>query len=111
MKVIHESQNGIELFRLEGNLALSGVREAKSVIKPLVDDSTTSKILINFEKVQLMDSSGIGFLMASFNAMRKRKGKFALCNLNSMIIDILKSTHLDDLLTIFPNEDQGLKKL
>ena len=103
MEITQEEKNDIKVFYLSGSLALVGVKAAKEVIKPVVDDASVSKILLNMSNVTMLDSSGIGFLVATFKATQKRKGKFALSNCNDVLMGIFKSTHLDNVLKNFLN--------
>lgn len=111
MEITQENKDGVEIFYLEGSLALVGVKAAKEVIKPVVDDASITRILLNMKGVSMLDSSGIGFLVATFKATQKRKGKFALCNCNDVLMGIFKSTHLDNVLSIFPTEEEALTSL
>ena len=108
MEIAHEQKDGIEIFRFVGNLALTGVKEAKVVVKPLVDDESVAKVVINMEGVSLIDSSGIGFLVSVYNTMKKRSAQFVLCSLNEVIRDIFKSARLDTILAIEENEEKAL---
>lgn len=111
MEIIRDKKNDIEIIRLSGNLALAGVKEAKSNIKPIIEDPSVKKIIINMKGVKLLDSSGIGFLVASTKAAQKREANLALCNCSDDIMDIFKSTHLDNYLNLYDNEENAVSNI
>ncbi|MBF0349549.1 MAG: STAS domain-containing protein [SAR324 cluster bacterium] len=111
MEISREEKNGAVIFHLNGNLALTGVKVAKTDIKPAVEDVAITKIIIDMKNVNLMDSSGIGFLVASAKTILKRGGKFALCDCQRIVAEIITSTHLDDFLQIFPSMDDAVSQI
>ena len=108
MQIEHQEKEGIHIFQLEGNLTLNGVKIAKQTIRPIVDDESTQSVVLDFTKVKLIDSSGIGFLVSSFNRLKGRKAKMVLFGLNDVILDIFKSTRLDSIFTIVASEEEAI---
>ena len=111
MAVTHENVNGVDVFRIKGNLVLAVATEVKSTIKPVASDTTVSKILIDMSDVAVIDSTGIVFLVTVLKATKKRSASFGLCNVNEVIVNIFKSTHLDDMFSIYPTEEEALANL
>ena len=108
MEIKHQQQAGIEIFRLTGTLAQAAAIEAKHAIFPHISSPQVNKVLINLKEVPFMDSSGIGLMVSFLNMMRDRKGKLALSNLGGGVMDIMKTTRLDTIFTIYPTEEEAL---
>ena len=108
MNFNRENKNGIEVIRITGNLVLTGVKEIKDQLKPVIDDESVSKYVINLSGVSMVDSSGIGFLVSSFNAVKKRQAAMIFCNLNNTLLEIFKSTHLHTIFKIVESEEKAL---
>jgi anti-anti-sigma factor len=104
-------ENGICVISVEGNIALDGVNEAKTYLRPHMENQDLKGILINFEKVNFIDSSGIGLIVSVFKAMQQREGKFALSNLSKKNEEIFTITRLNKILDIYSTEGEALSSL
>ena len=76
----------------------------------LVDDEDKRKIVLDFEKVQYLSSQAIGIVLT----MNKKLGslansKLVLCGVGPKLMDLLKITRLDRLLTIKPTQKEAVK--
>lgn len=91
--------------RLDANIA----PDLKKVVAGIVDSGTT-RIMLDLEKVQFMDSSGLGAVISSFK-LTGQKGEFVICNMNDTVKEIFELTHMDKLFEIYPNSDEGLEKM
>ena len=107
----HRIENGFCLVNIEGNITLDGVNEAKTYLKPHLESSEVTGLVINFEKVNFIDSSGIGLIVSIFKTMQQKNGKFALTNLSKKNEEIFGITRLNKILDIFPSEAEALSSL
>lgn len=76
----------------------------------LVDEQDKRKIVLDFEKVQYLSSQAIGIVLT----MNKKLGslpnsKLVLCGVGPKLMDLLKITRLDRLLTIKPTQKEAVK--
>jgi anti-anti-sigma factor len=99
------------VIAIEGNIALDGVNEAKAFLKPHLDNPSIKGILINFEKVNFIDSSGIGLIVSIFKTMQQKDGRLALSNLSQKNMEIFTITRLNKILDIYGTESEGLARL
>ncbi len=104
----HRIENGICIVSIEGNIALDGVNEAKAFLKPHLESDEVKGIVINFEKVNFIDSSGIGLIVSVFKTMQERSGSFAITNLSKKNEEIFTITRLNKILNIFPTESEAI---
>ena len=111
MVLSHKIENGICVVSVEGNIALDGVNEAKTYLKPLLEDSSVKGMLINFERVNFIDSSGIGLIVSVFKTLQQRDAKFALSNLSKKNEEIFTITRLNKILDIHKDEAAGIAAL
>ena len=65
--------------------------------------------LFNFEKVEYMDSFGLGELVASFLSISKIGGKLKLTNLLPRIRLLFETTGLNKVFDIIDNEETAIK--
>ena len=108
MNFEQENKNGIEVIRITGNLVLTGVKEIKDQLKPIMENESYTNYIFNLSGVSMVDSSGIGFLVSSFNSLKKRGAELVFCGLNDTLQEIFKSTHLHTIFKIEVSEEQAL---
>ena len=107
----HRIQNGVCVVSIEGNIALDGVNEAKAYLRPHLESADVKGLVINFEKVNFIDSSGIGLIVSIFKTMQQKEGKFALTNLSKKNEEIFSITRLNKILDIFESEQEALASM
>lgn len=71
--------------------------------------STTRNIVFDFQKVEFMDSSGIGVIMGRYKNIRKLGGKAAIVNVNSQICRIFEMSGLLKIIPVYDNIDDAVK--
>jgi|SRR5581483_5270894 len=74
--------------------------------------SGCSKILVDFNNVEYVDSTGIGFLIGIYTSIKKNpNGRFALANAGRRVRDVLELTRLAEVIQIYPTEAAALEAL
>ena len=111
MDFSHRIENQVCIVNIEGNIALDGVTEAKEYLKPLLEDIEVRGLLINFEKVNFIDSSGIGLIVSLFKTLQQRDAKFGLANLSKKNEEIFTITRLNKILEIYDSEKAGVSAM
>lgn len=66
-------------------------------------------ILVNMDGVTVIDSSGIGELVAAYTSVTNRGGKLKLVNLPSRVSDILQITQLISVFEVHDDEDEAIE--
>ena len=66
-------------------------------------------IIINMDKLDFIDSSGIGILINAAKLLRSKKGDLILLNVSSRIISIFNPIKLQRFIKIFQTDEEGLK--
>lgn len=81
---------------LDKNKALQFHRQ----IRALVDDGANI-VLVDFQDVTFMDSSGLGALLSAVKTVRAANGKLAVCSINHQIRILFEIACVDTLIEIF----------
>jgi anti-sigma B factor antagonist len=90
--------DGIAVLWLEGRIVLGEETSAlREKVKSLIG-SGKKKLILNMSNVTLIDSSGLGALVAAYSAAKSAGASLRLCNLGSKFSELL---HITKLLTIF----------
>ena len=66
------------------------------------------KIVIDFEKVKYIDSSGLATLIEGLQKMNKEKGELKLCTLGQSIRDIFEVARLDDVFALYQTQKDAM---
>ncbi|MBF0277838.1 MAG: STAS domain-containing protein [SAR324 cluster bacterium] len=111
MRIKHEINGNTCVVAIDGNIALEAVGEVKNYIKPFLQDEKTTAILVNFEKVDFIDSSGIGLIVSIYKSLQARQGKLLLSQLSKKNGEIFHMTRLDKILSIYPTNEDALNSL
>ena len=67
-------------------------------------------LIVDFSKVDFIDSSGLGMLVSLFKLMNG-KGDMALCSLNPGIMNMFTLTRMDRIFRIYPDKSSALAQL
>ncbi len=111
MKLTHRMEDKICMVTFMGNLALDSIDEVKEYVRPLLEDSKIHGFVFNCEKVNLIDSNGVGFIISTFKTVQSRHLKFIVCHLSKKNIDIFRMLSLDKIMVISPTEEEALSQI
>ena len=104
-------QNGISILEPNGKIMGPAASELWDVISPQIESSDTPRILINFENVNRVDSSGLGALMIARAAVARKKGRVGVINVSKHISNLIVLSRLTSLFERFDNEDAAVSAL
>lgn len=85
-------------------------REFSSYLDKVLNDES-GPVLINFEGINYMDSTGLGELIGYLQKFEDRQRKMALLRPNHRILALLKITRLDTVFKIFEEREAALAYL
>ena len=68
-------------------------------------------VLLDFEKIDTLDSTGLGELIGYLQRFEERKRKMAIVRPKDRVVALLKLTRLDTLIRIFPDDEAALAYL
>ena len=106
---ISQRQSGsVTIVDLAGKIALGESNRAlHEAIRGLTADGNKS-ILLNLANVTLIDSSGLGELVASYASVERNGGALKLANLSDRFIELITITKLYTVFDIFDSEADAL---
>jgi anti-anti-sigma factor len=89
------------VLRLSGVFDRSQIPQFNQSIQDLIQ-AGAEQILLDFQDVIFMDSSGLGALVGALKAVEAADRKLLLCSLKSEVRMLLELTDVDQFFTIFP---------
>jgi len=108
MEIIIKTIKDISIINLEGEIDIYNVPKIKTAINELIELNKL-RIVINFEKVPYIDSSGIGALISSRSDLKNKNGILKISNLNQNVTKIFDIMNLFTLFEIYATEEEAVK--
>jgi anti-sigma B factor antagonist len=76
----------------------------------LIDEEDRRKIILDFEKVEYISSQAIGIVLTMNKKLTALgNSKLVICGVGPRLMELIKITRLDRLLTIKPTQKEALK--
>lgn len=92
-----------------GRLTLTdGQTKLRDLIHVLIGNGS-KKFLLNLERLEFVDSYGIGELARAYSIVRRAGGELKLTNLDWKILEVLEISRLTTLFEIYPAESAALQ--
>ncbi len=76
------------------DIVASYAQELRRNLWTLIEDGVTD-VRIDMVGVQMIDSIGLGVLIAAHNALKKKQGRLAIVHVSKEILSLLKTMRLD----------------
>jgi anti-sigma B factor antagonist len=109
MNIQKREQNGIVIFDIEGEIKRSDITDV--TLHQLVKEQLEAgkkQILLNFQKVDFIDSFGVGEILASYISTHNLGGKLKIARISKKLYLVFQITMLTKVLEIFDEEDRAL---
>ncbi len=111
MEITVSENNGVQILMLKGKIL--GGPEAGAIndkIHDLIAQGKT-KIIIDMQELDLMNSSGLGILIAAVTTLKNNGGRLALLRVPERIQHLLKITRLNNVFSQFESLDEAVQNL
>ncbi|HVS16435.1 MAG TPA: STAS domain-containing protein [Thermoanaerobaculia bacterium] len=111
MKITKRRSGETLVFALDGKMAVgSGEAEARAAIAAALAAGET-RILLDMEQVTMLDSEGVGQLLASHTSAKRRGARMAMVHLSPRVGEVLRVTNLIGVLDVYDDEGVALRAL
>jgi anti-sigma B factor antagonist len=108
LSLTERTKEGIVILDAKGQIvAGDGADRLRERLKGLAESGTPNAIL-NLAGVDYIDSSGLGALVMSFSALRKKDGTLKLLNLTRRNVELLVLTKLETVFEVFDDEQSAV---
>lgn len=108
LNITKRKSGSVTIVDLGGKIALGESNRAlHEAIRGLTSEGEKN-ILLNLANVTVIDSSGLGELVASYASVERNGGSLKLANLSDRFIELITITKLYTVFDIFDNEADAL---
>ncbi len=98
----------IKIVKPNGIMDATKSQEFRDKISEFIDNEIRI-VLVDFEDVTFMDSSGLGALVLAFKSLRAADRKLFICSVNEQIRILLELTGMDKVFEIVSNQEEFYK--
>ncbi|HVS62834.1 MAG TPA: STAS domain-containing protein [Thermoanaerobaculia bacterium] len=111
MKITQRRDGETLVFQLDGKMAVgAGEERAREAIKAALAAGET-RILLDMEHVTMLDSEGVGDLLASHTSAKRSGAKMAMVHLSPRVGRVLQVTNLIGVLDVYDDSEEALRAL
>jgi len=110
MEIGFRKYRHIYIVDVKGDMDLYNAHELKNVVNRLID-KRISNIIINLEKVDYIDSSGIGALIHIFTSIKRNGYNLRISNVHGSVAKVIKLTKLMGYFPIVDEVKTALQQL
>ncbi|MDE0553477.1 MAG: STAS domain-containing protein [Candidatus Poribacteria bacterium] len=104
-------RDGVTIVEPSGQIVGANVPELREIILPHIAADDEPRILINFEHVKRMSSSGLGLLMQARSLAKHKKGRMGVIHVGKHIKNLLVLSRLSSLFEHFDSEAAAIATL
>lgn len=108
LEITQREREGIVILDLDGRLTVG--QEAGALREAVLKLSAEGrhKVVLNLEKVEYIDSTGLGGLVICFTTLKRDGGALKLLNLNRRNVELLVLTKLQTVFEVFNDEQDSV---
>jgi anti-anti-sigma factor len=108
LDIEHEGKDGVTVIYFFGKMDTGTSPEAEKYINQLIDDGEIN-ILLNFEELDFISSTGLRVILATGKKLTGSNGKLTMCNPNITVNDVLNMSGFNRMFGVFETEDEALQ--
>jgi anti-sigma B factor antagonist len=107
----HEGEKTVVQFQTESLMNPLDLERISTNLSSLVEGEKRHHLVLDFTPVKYLSSQAIGLLVSLQRRLAAHKpGSFILCGVGPQLLQLLKITRLDRILTIKPTQKEALGK-
>lgn len=103
----HEEKDSVTVVHFFGKMDTRTSPEAEKYLNQLIDDGD-SNILMNFEELDFISSTGLRVILATGKKLMSSNGKLTICTPNMTVNDVLNMSGFNRMFGVFETEKEAL---
>jgi len=107
LKLDHYDKDGIEVVDVEGEIDVFTAPQLRELLIELVSKDNC-QLVVNMQKVEFLDSAGLGVLVGGLKRVRALDGWLDLACTRERILKIFQTTGLTKVFGIYETVDQAI---
>lgn len=107
MEINQRESGEIVILDVSGEINLFNAPEIKEMIDRLINDQKY-RLVVNLEKVNFIDSSGLGALISGLTILKKHEGGLRIINISKNVQKTFELTNLTSFFGIYETEAEAI---
>ena len=109
LKLTNRETDGVAVLALDGRIVLGEeTNKLRESVKNLVSQGKT-KVVLDMKNVTMIDSSGLGALVAAYSSAKSGGASVRLCNLGAHFNELLQITKLLTVFEVAKTEQDAIR--
>ena len=111
MRVTGRKENDILILEVDGRVIGNASLELRRSINGWLGElpeGSKPKVILKLDKVSIMDSSGLGILVASYTSVHRQNGRLVLAGLGRGLQNLITITRLAMVFDVYENEEEAI---
>ncbi len=100
-----EEKGDVIVMRLKGRLDAASSPQLEKQIGGIIDTGHF-KLVLDFSGVEYLSSSGMRLMLSVSKKLKNLEGKLVACNMHEDVMDVIKMTGFQQVLEIYPSEEE-----
>jgi len=97
------------IVKLEGELDHHVAKTIRVELDEVISNKRSKNLIFNLEKMNFMDSSGIGVIIGRYKKLSKMGGKVAVVGVSEKVDKIFSLAGLYSIINKYENQNEALK--
>lgn len=99
------------IVRLHGELDHHTAEDVRLRMDEEIGRGDCRHLVLSFESLQFMDSSGLGVILGRYKLMKQKGGKTVICGMNPSVYRLFEMSGLFKIMSAYDNESSALSEL
>ena len=109
LRITHGEVDGVDVAWLDGQIVLGEETGAlRETVKGLIAQGK-KKLIFNMSNVTMIDSAGLGALVAAYSSARSGGASLRLCHLGTKFSELLQITKLITLFEVYNSQADAIR--
>lgn len=110
MEIVVRKRDDVTILDIAGRIAGSDSLDLKRAIDAQIEIAAgnIAKIVLNLERVRIVDSFGLGVIVAAYTSIQRNGGRIALLNVGGNIKNLIVMAKLMTIFDRYDNEDEAV---
>ncbi len=107
MDITVDEVGDVRVVRIAGNLDTQTSPVTQEQLTQLIQDGAT-KILLDFEKLNYISSSGLRVLLVAHKRLDDNSGQVRICNPNTMVREVFDTSGFSEIFSVYGSQAEAL---
>ena len=107
MPISVKTTNEVKVLEFEGKLDTQTSQDTQDQLTQLIEGGAR-KVLVNFEKLEYISSSGLRVLLTAAKQLKPDGGEIRICSLNDLVKEVFDISGFMTIFRVFGSESEAL---